>query len=109
MRRGVFSEAEKRLISKVEYEHELFMSKMLLNERKEIYSRCNEIRFVECVYEYFIYKEDIPNKYLNALNKIKHNIFSRLFQTYLKNEYTKVGTWEDIEELLEVFIREETE
>lgn len=99
MKRGVFSNNKRKLLVKVEAEHELFKYKMLVSPVKDVYERCNEIRFYECVYEYFRYCESITEEYMKACLK-ESEIIAALWRTYIENEYLKIDTWEDIEDLM---------
>lgn len=99
MKRGVFSNNKRKLLLKVEAEHELFKYKMLASPVKDVYERCNEIRFYECVYEYFRYCESITEEYMKACLK-ESEIIAALWRTYIENEYLKIDTWEDIEDLI---------
>lgn len=99
MKRGVFSNNKRKLLVKVEAEHELFKYKMLASPVKDVYERCNEIRFYECVYEYFRYCESITEEYMKACLK-ESEIIAALWRTYVENEYLKIDTWEDIEDLM---------
>lgn len=99
MKRGVFSNNKRKLLLKVEAEHELFKYKMLASPIKDVYERCNEIRFYECVYEYFRYCESITEEYMKACLK-ESEIMPALWRTYIENEYLKIDTWEDIEDLI---------
>lgn len=99
MKRGVFSNNKRKLLLKVEAEHELFKYKMLASPVKDVYESCNEIRFYECVYEYFRYCESITEEYMEACLK-ESEIISALWRTYMENEYLKIDTWEDIEDLI---------
>lgn len=99
MKRGVFSNNKRKLLLKVEAEHELFKYKMLASPVKDVYERCNEIRFYECVYEYFRYCENITEEYMKACLK-ESEIIAALWRTYIENEYLKIDTWEDIEDLI---------
>ena len=107
MKRELFSEREKELVRRIEHEHDFFKYKELSKQRMEIYQDCNEIRFTECVYEYLIYAEDIPEEQLEALLKCQGNIFSCLHRVYLDNENTNVGTWEEVSDLLDLLIKEQ--
>jgi len=107
VKRGSFCEREKNLLHRMEHEHEFYKYKMLSKSREEIYNRCNEILFVECIYEYLSYAEDIPKEKLEALLKCKNNMYQCLYRVYLANEYTSVSTWKDIENLLDELINEQ--
>ncbi len=106
MKRGQFSDKETRLVRKVENEFELFRYKMLSKSRKKIFERCSEIRFYSCVYEYFIYAEDIAEPHIKACLKCG-DIIAELYGLYLEWEHLRYSRWEDIEELLNVLVREQ--
>lgn len=107
MKRSDFTEKENQLIRRIEHEHDFFKYKILSMQRKKIYEECNHIRFVECVYEYLIYNEDIKEEYLNAVSKCRGNIFEELYRVYLDYEYATVGTWEEVDNFMELLIKEQ--
>ena len=108
MKRGSISERLKTLLINAEHEHAFYKYRMLSQSRMDIYERCNEIRFVECVYEYLIYAEDISKETVDALLKCKNGIFMTLYRVYLEREYTSIDTWEDIKNLI-MILRSEQE
>lgn len=107
MNKTDFSEKEKQLYRRIEHDHEFFRYRMLSKQRADIYEACNRIRFVECVYEYLTGKENIKAEYLNAIGKCRENIFDELYRVYLNNEFTKVGTWEEVDDFMDILIREQ--
>lgn len=108
MKRGVFSSSKKKILAKAEAEHELFKYKMLASLVKDVYEKCSEIRFYECIYEYFRYCESVPEEYIEACLK-ESEIFQALWRTYMENEYLKADTWEDIEELIAVLMERQNQ
>lgn len=106
VKRGLFSESETKLVKAVEQEFELFKYKMLSKSREEIFDECNAIRFYSCIYEYFLYKTDIKEEYIKACLKYE-DIIATLYHLYMKYEYLRYSRWEDIEELLNVLVREQ--
>ena len=103
MKRGLFSEKEIQLVHNIEKEFELFKYRMLSRSRKKIFEACCEIRFYSCIYEYFLYAEDIADSHIKACLKCEYAI-AELYDLYLKCECLRCGRWEDIEELLDVFV-----
>lgn len=103
MKRGLFSEKEIRLIHSIEQEFELFKYRTLSRSRKKIFEDCCEIRFYSCIYEYFLYVEEIADDHIEACLKCK-NAIAELYDLYLKCEYLQCDRWNDIEELLDVFV-----
>lgn len=103
MKRGVFSEKEIQLIHNVEKEFKLFKYQMLSKSRKKIFEACGEIRFYSCIYEYFLYAEDIAQEHIKTCLKCE-NAIAELYDLYLKYEYLRCSRWDDIEELLDVFV-----
>ena len=103
MKRGLFSEKEIQLVHNIEKEFELFEYRMLSRSRKKIFEACHEIRFYSCIYEYFLYAEDIADNHIKACLKCE-NVIAELYDLYLKWEYLRCSRWEDIEELLDVFV-----
>ena len=90
-------------IRKVEFEHSLFKFKMLSSNTTEVYNECNKIHFYECIYEYVVYSDNLD---INFVNSTKHidNVISVLYQLYLKYENLNVSTWNEIEELIQVYL-----
>ena len=105
--RKLRSDREQQLRKRIEHEHDYFRYKMLAGGRCEIYDACNKIRVVECLYEYVLYNDEIPIRYVEALLNCKRNIFDELYAVYLENEYTDVSSWSDIEDFLNVVISEQ--
>ena len=103
MKRGLFSEKEIQLVHHIEKEFELFKYRMLAKSRKKIFEGCCEIRFYSCIYEYFLYAEDIKDSHIKACLKCEYTI-AELYDLYLKCECLRYSRWEDIEELLEMFV-----
>ena len=108
MKRGVFSEKEIQLVHNVEKEFELFKYQMLSKSRKKIFTACCEIRFYSCIYEYFLYAEEIAGEHIKACLKCE-NVIAELYQLYRKCEYLRCSRWDDIEELLDVFVSRQEE
>ena len=103
MKRGEFSDKEIKLMHKIEKEFELFKYRTLAKSRKKIFEGCCEIRFYSCVYEYFLYADDIEKDHIKACLECE-NAIAELYNLYLKCEYLRCGRWDDIEELLNVFV-----
>lgn len=106
MKRGLFSGSVTKLGKAVEQEFELFKYKMLSKSREEIFDGCNVIRFYSCIYEYFLYNTDIKEEHIKACLKYG-DIIAALYHLYMKYEYLRYSRWEDIEELLNVLVREQ--
>ena len=104
MKRGIFPDNVVRLVRKVEQEFELFRFKMLSKSREEIFESCNIIRFYSCMYEYFLYKEELEEEHINAC-LIYEDVIATLYYLYLKYEYLRYSRWEDIEDMLDVLVR----
>ncbi len=77
---------------------------MLSKSNTEIYDKCDIIRFYHCIYEYFIYSSDIDKTHISSCLKCD-DIIGSLYQIYNTYEYLKCERWEDIEEILDVFVR----
>lgn len=92
------------IYKKLETEHELFYYQMLAATPKEIYDNCSMIRFYECIYEYFIYKENIKEEYM--LIAKGDNIIEKLYHIYLKYEHLSCDSWSDIDAILSMYIHE---
>lgn len=101
LKRGMFSDEERTLFKKVEQEHDLFMYRMLASPAEDIYSHCGKIRFYECVYEYFMYAEEIGRKHILACLKCS-DIMRTLYEVYQEREYLDYSTFEKVRELLDV-------
>ena len=92
-----------KIISNIQHEHTLFKSVMLSKSKQTIYDSCNIIRFYECIYEYFKYNEGIDENILCYFSEQK-DILSSLYHFYMKHEECAVGTWEEIDEMLDMYI-----
>ena len=105
-KRKIHEKQEEELIRSLETEHDLFYYRMVSEPSRSVYDQCNIIRFYECVYEYFMYCENIAPDIINAC--IGNNrLLDVLHALYLKREDLRVDSWEDIEELLFAFAEEE--
>ena len=102
MKRGMYSDNERKLFKKVDNEHELFKYKMLSSTPKEIYDSCNIIKFYECIYEYFRYEEIIAEKHIKSCLKCG-NVIASLYEVYIEYEYLRFSTFGEIAQLLDVF------
>ena len=60
-----------------------------------------------CIYEYFRYAQDIEPAHTGACLKCGEYVIETLYRLYLKYEYLRYSRWEDIEELLDVLVREQ--
>lgn len=88
----------------LETEHKLFYYRMLAATPREIYDNCSMIRFYECIYEYFIYKENIKEEYM--LIAKEDNIIEKLYDVYLKYEHLCCDSWSDIDSILAIYIHD---
>ena len=104
MKRGNHPEKEREMLKKIHTEHELFHYKMLSIPAEEIYQACRKICFFECVYEYFQY-EETSEEFVNAAWQ-GEAVLAELWEIYLKYEYLGMDTWEEIEGILAVYVRE---
>ncbi|MDY3854425.1 MAG: hypothetical protein SO170_05600 [Butyribacter sp.] len=107
-RRKEYTDQEKRFLQKIQTEHSLFKFRMFSGTNREVYESCNIIRFYETVYEYFIYKECL-NQSLVEIGLQEENVMNGLYHTYLKYEWLQIGTWDEIEELLKVYVKKHQE
>lgn len=105
MKRRDRPEKEKGLLKKIHNEHELFHYKMLSMPAEEIYHACKQICFFECVYEYFQYKEEISKEFINAAWQ-GESVLLELWGIYLKYEYLEMDTWDGIEDILGIYVKE---
>lgn len=55
--------------------------------------------------EYFLYKEDIGEEIVEAGLQAE-DLLDELYHVYLKYEWMQITSWEKIEEILAVYIRE---
>lgn len=87
---------------RMEQEYHLFKYKMLSRTELEIYERCTEIYFYECLHEYFLYQEDIDKEFLDKASEMT-NIYQELWNLYQKYEHLEISTWEQIEGILKFY------
>lgn len=99
MRRRMCGELYRRLFRRIEQEHLIFQCEMLALSNRDIYNQCSRIQFYECIYEYFQYCDHIDPDMVKICLAYDNPI-GKLWELYLENEHLKVGTWEDIEEML---------
>ena len=105
MKRSETSEAEKEMLEKIRTEHELFMYRILSGTAREIYSSCKRICFYESLAEYFQYNEWISRDFIDA-SRESNRIINGLWEIYLKYEYLRTDTWEDIGNILKIYVEE---
>ena len=91
-----------------EEEFEKFKYRMLSKSRKKIFAGSGKINFYSCIYEYFMYAEDIETAHLKACLKCP-DVTGELYRIYLKYEYLNYHRMAEIEELLGVLEREQEE
>ena len=104
-RRKEYTDQEQRFLQKIQTEHSLFKFKMLSGTNREVYDSCNIIRFYETLYEYFLYKESLDQSIVE-IGLQEDDVLDGLYQTYLKYEWLQVGTWEEIGQLIMVYVTE---
>ena len=103
MRRHEHSEKEETLLQKISKEYTLFRYKMLSGSVQEVYNQCNQIRFYECMQEYFQYKEKLPPEFVQATEG-REDILQELWGIYLKYEYLRIDEWSDLEDVLKMYV-----
>lgn len=101
MRRGLFSDRQRCLLGKVEREYEEFRSNMLSMSSEEVYCHCSEIKFYECVFEFFSFCEEIDRECMEACLG-EQDVIATLWGIYNRYEYLRADSWEDVKELLRV-------
>lgn len=107
IRRLERGEKEHQLLKKIKREHSLFKFEKLSGSNREIYDACNQIRFYECVYEYFECHEHLKPEFVMLTEKTD-DVIADLYKYYLKYEHLEVGTWKQIEELIDIYIASQT-
>lgn len=100
MKRELHTDSVNTLLDRLSQEHELFYFQMISRTPKEVYENCGIIRFYDSLWEYFQYKENLDKEHVNACLK-ESRILPALYNLYLKYEHFKIGTWDEIEELLD--------
>ena len=108
MKRGPFTDLEIQVTEKIKEEFEKFKDRMLSKSRKKIFAGSGKINFYSCIYEYFMYAEDIETAHLKACLKCP-DVTGELYRIYLKYEYLNYHRMAEIEELLGVLEREQEE
>lgn len=106
MRKGELTDKELQLITVAEREFGLFKYKMLSKSRKKIFDDHSRIRFYSYIYEYLMYADDIAKEHIGACLRYEEPI-AELYRVYQGYEYLRYDRWEDIEELLDVLVREQ--
>ncbi len=107
MKRGTFSDGYVSLVRSVEREYEMFKYKMLSKSKKKIFDSCNAVMFYSCLYEYFMYAENIWDEHIKACLNCG-DVLASLYSLYMEYEYLRCsGRWEDIEEILNVLVRDQ--
>lgn len=98
---------KEKVISAIKCEYEYFKFTMLSNNKRKIYDNCNVIRFYECLYEYFEFNEDIDERFYDVVSQkyinTDYSVIEDIYYLYLKYENLKIGRWNDIDELIEIY------
>lgn len=105
MRRHEHPQKEEEMLHKIDREYTLFKYKMLAGSAHEVYEACTQIRFYECMHEYFLYKEKIDPEFVQATEE-REDILQGLWEIYLKYEYMKIDEWSELEELLKKYVEQ---
>ena len=92
----------RNLMYQMEQEYSLFKYKMLSRIQREIYEKCKQIYFYECLHEYFLYQENITREFLDNVSG-KTCVYWELWNLYQQYEHLEVGTWEQIEGMLKFY------
>lgn len=90
-------------INNLKKEHSLFKYRMLSACSRHIYDSCNKIYFYECMYEYFIYNENVDDNVIAQLSKNEY-VLESLYNYYLSNENSEVSRWNLIDEMIDMYI-----
>lgn len=98
-------EAEREMAEKIKTEYRLFRYKTLSGTPRMVYGSCRRICFYESIKEYFLYNEQINRDFINASRGCS-KIINELWKIYLKYEYLKADTWDEIENLLQAYVDE---
>ena len=104
MKKDKLLQKRMELIKQIENEFLLFKCSMLSKSNAEIFDSCNIIHFYHCIYEYFMYVEELKDEYLYKCLE-NDSVIAVLYELHLKYEYLKCDSWENIEELLNVWIK----
>ena len=97
------SDRKRVFLYHVEQEYQLFKMRIQSQLPEDIYNRCNEIRFYECLHEYFVYHDDLNIEFVQVAF-METGILKELWRLYLKLEHLEVSTWEQIEDLFEAYL-----
>lgn len=93
--------SKERVKREVKKEYHQFKRNLIKRKKGEIFESCGKIFFYANIYEYFLYNPSISEDTLRRFSYRRLSI-ERLWDLYLKNEYTNVVTWNGIDELLEI-------
>lgn len=104
-RRKEYEEKEIQFLYKIEQKHNIFKYSMLSKTPQEIYDACNEIYFYECMYEYFMYNENISKKFMSCVYNDK-DIMQVLKHIYNKYEFLSFDKWCDIDEIINCYMQD---
>lgn len=99
----VSEQTKKIFMNVINKEYSIFKYRMLANCPRAIYDSCNIIRFYECVREYFLYNENMDLRIIDVMYG-EDNIISLLYHYYMQHEECGVGTWEEIDEMIDMYI-----
>lgn len=92
----------------VEDEYLAFKEDMLTKSSSYVFDRYYEIYFYKELYNYITSNDDldnpvVTNKYFKCLKQDKGHILDKLFQYYLKSEYARINTWDEIEDFIKEY------
>lgn len=84
----------------VEDEYFKFKEETLNKSSLEVYESYYEIHFYKEIYNFIRSYDDYDEEYLECLKKDKGHIIDKLYQYYLKSEYSSINNYEDMLDLL---------
>ncbi len=87
----------------VDIEFTEFKKYQLSRTKEQIFDNFYQIHFYDELHNYLVFCDDeyfLDKKHCKALYEDKGHILSSLYDYYLKDEYSSINSYEDVEDLL---------
>lgn len=85
----------------VQREYGKFREQILSLPPEQIADMCSKIYFYKCLYDYFMYNENISDSVIEKMKSNK-NLIVECWNVYLKYENLSCNSWDNIDELVKI-------
>lgn len=87
----------------VQKEYQEYKEYMLTLSPEQIFDKCGQVHFYNCMYDYFMYNERI-SQIVVAKMKVNKTLIAECWEVYLKQEGLSFSSWSEIDELVKVYL-----